>query len=189
MSEDTRIPLKTIINAWHDKCSEWRKGDGGTPYKIIARANMAESLQILVKTLLQNGYTIKEMDSSRVSIMIINRCWKENVIVKISKSDIAREKINLSEQWHELLDSPKYSGVEIATLDESEKIVTVEKPIRSTIVKEEKTELPPTEEEMAAMANLADKLREGSNLNSPDDELDVDFLELMGVKCKDTNEQ
>lgn len=189
LSKDIRKPIKHIIDAWHYANSECRVGDGGTPYRIISKKSMPEALLVLVKTFLENGYRIEELDTSSVSILLINRCWKENVILKISRSDIAREKINLSEQWHELLHSPMYSGIKIAKLDESEKIVAVEKPIRNTIVKEEKIELPPTEEEMAAMANLADKLREGSNLNSPDDELDVDFLELMGVKCKDTNEQ
>jgi len=188
VSEDTRIPIKSIIDAWHEKCSEVRKGDGGTLYRIITNASMMESLQILAKTLLQNGYTIQEIDTSRVSIMLVNTCWKESRIRKISRSDISRAKLHLSEDWHQLIHGSKYSGIEIATLDESEKLVAVERS-KSVVWKEEKVELLPTEEEMAAMANLASKLKQGSKLNSSEDELDVDFLELMGVKCKDPNDE
>ncbi len=131
VSEDTRTPLKTIIDAWHHKCSELRKGDGGTLYRIITNASMMESLQILAKTLLQNGYTVEEMDTSRVSIMLANTCWKETRIRKISRSDIARAKLHLTEDWHQLIHSSQYSGIEIATLDESEKLVPVEKVERA----------------------------------------------------------
>jgi hypothetical protein len=128
---------------------------------------MPEALLVLVKTFLENGYRVEELDTSSVSILLINRCWKENIILKISRSDIAREKINLSEQWHELLHSPMYSGIKIAKLEESERMVAVDRPVR--IVKEERPlELDPSDRLVMDTSDVVDS------------ELDLDFLKELG---------
>jgi len=183
---NTKPPLKSIVDAWHSECAEIRLSERGTPMPIINPTRMLESLKILAKTLLQNGYSYEEVDSVRVSMLIVDKCWKEDQIVKMSTVDIRKAKKNLADSWDSIIHSKEYSGIVIAKLDESEKIVAAPK---TEYKKEEKLlDKPLTEEEMVEMANMPQKLKAGPNVNLAEDEIDTEFLEFMGIPTpnKDT---
>ena len=185
----TKPPLKSIVDAWHSECAEIRLSERGTPMPIINPARMLESLKILAKTLLQHGYTYEEVDSHRVSILIVDKCWKEDQIVKMSTVDVRKAKKNLADSWDSIIHSKEYSGIVIAKLDESEKIVAAPK---TEYKKEEKLlDKPPTEKEMVDMANLAKKIRTNSesNICEEEDELDTVFLEFMKLPTVNKDSQ
>ena len=123
-----RHELLAIIEGWHSDCADIRFSDAGTPMEIIPNSRMMESLKILAKTLRdEHGLTYEEIDSHSISIMIVDTCWDEDVIRKISTADIRRAKKNLSKLWDKVIHNPNFSGIKIATLDESEKVVAVKK--------------------------------------------------------------
>lgn len=122
-----RPPLKSIIDAWHTKCAEIRLSQAGTPMPIIPPSRMLESLKILAKTLRGHGFTYDEIDSTNVSILIVNTCWKEDKIRKMSNIEVRKAKKNLSDDWDSVIHSSEFSGIEIAELNEDEKIVITEK--------------------------------------------------------------
>jgi hypothetical protein len=149
----TKPPLKSIVDAWHSECAEIRLSDRGTPMPIINPSRMLESLKILAKTLFQNGYSYEEVDSPRVSILIVDKCWKENQIVKMSTVDVRKAKKNLADSWDSIIHSKEFSGIVIAKLEESEKIVAVQK---TEYKKEEKLpELDPSDRIKMDTSDLA----------------------------------
>jgi hypothetical protein len=154
LSDDSRIPLKSLIEAWKIKCGEVRLGDGGTPYVMIPSSRMMESLKILAKTLKSSGFTYDEIDSPIVNQAIVEKCWRENVIRKMSLVQIRRAKENLSDLWNETIHSSEFSGIVISTLEENEKIVPVEKPEPKVKAKVEKTQ----EELMEEIFNSKDRI-------------------------------
>ena len=164
---NTKPPLKSIVDAWHSDCAEIRLSERGTPMPIINPSRMLESLKILAKTLLQNGYSYEEVDSPRVSVLIVDKCWKEDQIKKISTVEIRKAKKNLADSWDSVIHSKEFSGIVIATLDESEKIIAVPKI-------EYKKEEKPLE------LNPSDRIKMDTS-DVPDAPLDLDFLEELGV--------
>ena len=182
---------RDIILAWKAECGEWRRGDGGTKFQVMAPADLYESFQRLYKTLTQQGYSPEEIDSPYLSKMIVDICWREDKIRKMSNSEVRQAKKSLAEDWDEFLHQPEISGITIATLDEDEKVVPVERSktdYRAEYKKETKPEKPLTEEEMAEMARLPEKLKANSTtpkLNEDEEELDTEFLEFMGLPIPD----
>lgn len=183
-----RPSTRNIILAWKSECGEWRRGDGGTKFQVMSPSDLHESFQRLYKTLTQNGYTPEEIDSPHLSKMIVDICWREDKIRKMSNSEVRQAKKSLAEDWDEFMHSSEISGIAIATLEEDEKIVPVER-VKTEYKKESKPEGMPTEEEMAEMASLSEKLKAGS-MNAPklddlEEELDTEFLEFMGLPVPD----
>jgi hypothetical protein len=156
----------------------------------MAPADLHESFQRLYKTLTQNGYSSEEIDSPHLSKQIVDICWREDKIRKMSNSEVRQAKKSLADDWDEFLHQPEFSGITIATLDEDEKIVPVvrTKTEYKAESKKEKPEKPLTEEEMAEMANLSEKLKSSSTtpkLNEDQEEIDTEFLEFMGLPVPD----
>jgi hypothetical protein len=158
-------PIKSIILAWIDDRGEWRSSPSGKTYKVISNSSMMESLKILAKTLLDYGYKYEEIDTSRVSILIADTCWKEDKIRKMSVGEIRKAKKNLADDWDAIIHSSEFSGITISTLKENEKIV----PVQKNEKKEKTLEIDPK-----------DRIRMDTSdmLDAP---LDVDFLEELGI--------
>lgn len=169
---------REILLAWKSECGEWRRGDGGTKFQVMSAADLQESFQRLYKTLTQNGYTREEIDSPHLSKMIVDICWREDKIRKMSNSEVRQAKKSLAEDWDEFIHSSEMSGIVIATLEEGEKIVPVERI--KTEYKKEVSE--PTKEE------LLKEILEPSNRLLPtkkiDRRADIDFelLAELGIE-------
>ena len=184
-----RPSTRGIILAWKSQCGEWRRGDGGTKFQVMSHADLHESFQILYKTLVQYGYAPEEINSPHLSKTIVDICWREDKIRKMSNSEVRQAKKSLAEDWDEFLHAADISGITLATLDEDEKVVPVERA--KTEYKPEKKDKPEkilTEEEMAEMASLPDRLKTNSTtpkLNEDQEEIDTEFLEFMGLPVPD----
>jgi len=165
--------IRMLIDVWHAECAEIRMSEHGTPMPIIPNSRMMESLKILAKTLLEHGYPYEEVDKTNVSVMIVDKCWKENKIRKMSLADIRKAKMNLAETWDSVLHSSEFSGITIATLSEDEKIVATEQ-------KEYKKPEKPLE------MNPKDMLKMDTS-DIPDAPLDLDFIEELGLDESDFN--
>lgn len=151
--------------AWKSECGEWRKGDGGTPFLILPPSRMPDNFLILYKTFVKHGYTHEEINEVLVAKTMVDICWKEDRIRKMSNSEVRRAKKNLAEDWDEFLHSPCISGITISTLEEDEKIVTVQKIEK----KERVLDIDPKDRIKMDTSDVSD---------AP---LDIDFLEEMGI--------
>ena len=180
-----RPSIKDIVLVWLDGCGIWKKGDGGTPYKIICPVRKLESFEILYKTFVQYKYTPEEINDPHLSNTIARTCWQEKKIVKMSKSEVKEAQNKLADDWNDFL-RPKISGIVLATLEESEKIIIADTP--KTEPKKNKPEKILTEEEMMEIASLPDRLKTNSTtpkLNEDQEEIDTEFLEFMGLPVPD----
>ena len=170
-----RANLIDLINEWHAECSETRLGDGGTPFQVIPGKRMLECLNILAKTLKENGFSFEEMKANSTTIIIVNKCWREDKIVKMSKSKVHEAKESLSLDWKGVLG--KFSKIGISKLDDNEKITPIPKEIK-----------PPKEEFELKL----DPTKRYSGINATgfaEPVYDLEFLAELGVKPpKDENE-
>jgi hypothetical protein len=85
----------------------------------------------------------------------------------------------------------KFTHIPISKYVESEKIPNVNiestKGPGKTIKLKEYKEIPLTEERMIEMSNLPQKLKDNSNISDEKEELDLEFLELMGISVPHGN--
>ena len=178
---DDAPPLNKIIDAWKTSCGDVYLGEKGTPYVRIPSARMRESLQILRKTLVGYGYTYEEIDSVRVSMAIVDACWKENKIVKMSISEIKKAKKNLSDDWDEVIHDPEFSGIVIAKLDEDEKDVPVAK---TEYKKPEKTK----EEIMSEIFEPKDRIVPNKTVDKADN-TNWELLAELGIEPDESKDE
>jgi hypothetical protein len=168
-----RPSTRNIVIAWKSECGEWRRGDGGTKFQVMSPADLHESFQRLYKTLTQQGYTPEEIDSPHLSKMIVDICWREDKIRKMSNSEVRQAKKNMAEDWDQFIHGSEISGITIATLDENEKIIPVERP---PYKKPEKTlEINPSDRIVMDTSDIVD---------AP---LDLEFLKELGVDESDVD--
>lgn len=132
---EDRPPLKSIIDAWKAKVGETRVGERGSVFVIIPNSRRLECLKILAKTLKNYGLTDEEIDSPHLSKLIVDTCWKEKKIKRMSLTEIRKAKEDLAEDWDEVIHGSEFSGIEIAELSESEKMIPVQ---RTEVKREEK---------------------------------------------------
>jgi hypothetical protein len=142
----------------------------------MAPADLHESFQRLYKTLTQNGYSSEEIDSPHLSKQIVDICWREDKIRKMSNSEVRQAKKSLADDWDEFLHQPEISGITIATLDEDEKIVPV---VRAIYKKEPKPERP-------LEINPSDRITMDTS-DMAEAPLDLDFLKDLGVDESDVD--
>lgn len=161
-----KLPISVIINKWKEKCFVKKTSDRGTTFLVLPNSCRMDCLAMLAKTFSDYGYTYEEMDHHMVSVKIADVCWRDDKIVKMSGTEIAKAKLSVAKDWQEIIDS-KYAGVVISELEEHEKPVYKEEPKVEPVKKS--LEIEPKDRIKMDTSDMVDG------------ELDLDFLSELGV--------
>jgi hypothetical protein len=179
LSDNEKPSIDKIIAVWKANCGETKHSEKGTTYVVVPIPDRYTHLLNLIQTLLDHGYDKECIESGSLRGKVVLACWSD-LIIKISAKDLRRNRAITASQWDEAVN--KFSDITISKFVEPEKEV----PVQKVEIKKESL----TEEKMEELANLAQKLKNDPNRSSPNlseevEELDTDFLELMGLPIPD----
>jgi hypothetical protein len=164
LTQSDRPSIDSVLKKWKFKYGEARTSDKGRIYIIMPSGPMLQNLKILIKSLFYCGYSFEELDHHGIAVRVANFCWNEEKIVKMSQTEIRKAKINLANDFSEVL--AEYSNVTMVELSEDEKIV----PKQKETVKEKELELDPTDRIKMDISDLEE---------AP---LDLEFLKTLGIE-------
>lgn len=165
LNESSRTPIRSLVLIWINEHGVTKTGDMGKEYKIISGRDRAHTLKILATAMLQDGYTFDEINDPKVSIILVDLCWRQEFIRKLSSSEVKEAKKNLALDWEMALHDPEICGKKMPKVKRSAKNVEEVKEVK----KEKELEISPKDRI---------KLDTSDIIDAPVDE---DFLNEIGL--------
>jgi hypothetical protein len=96
--EDERPSIEDIMLAWKQKYGVNRTSERGKTYTEISRTDREEHLHYLHSTLLEYGYTAKDMTRPNILYFLAELCWSDE-IQKLSNTIIERKRKEEIKTW------------------------------------------------------------------------------------------
>ncbi len=149
MSEE-RPSTKSIIGVWHSKFAETFYGEGGTAYLRIPNSVLMEAFWALARTFKKLGFTYEEMSSPYLAKQIVDVCWREDKIRKISVTDIKKAKFSMALDWQQIIDNEEFTGIQICDAEMPDRTVAKVEPKKI----QEKIESKPIKMDISDMADV-----------------------------------
>lgn len=113
-----RPSIDKIIDIWKADCGESKVSSHGVVYVVIPLATQYNHFLDLIKTLLDNGFTIAEIESVGLRTKIATKCWPD-IIQKMSVKEIKRARTITAMRWDEAVN--KFSDFKISRFVEEKK--------------------------------------------------------------------
>lgn len=96
--EDERPSIEDIMLAWKQKYGVNRTSERGKNYTEVSRHDREEHLHYLHSTLLDYGYTAKDMTKPNICYFLAELCWSDE-IQKLSNTIVEKKRKEEIKTW------------------------------------------------------------------------------------------